>query len=177
MTSPDHGTPQNAGDPHASSATPADISAGHEVNDFAPRPVAWFGVGMLVLLAVVFAVVWPLMHFVHIRWVRTSVSERLRTEPGSASFAKAPPQAGENGAPLLQIVPEEDLADMRSRDAAELLTYGWIDARNRIVRLPIGRAMDLVAERGLPPTGPANRTMLEMQREPHPVEDQPRPKQ
>ncbi len=158
-------------------ADPPDVSAGHEVTDFAPKPIAWFGVGMIGLLVFVFLLIWPVMHFFHVGGIRASTRERLRTEPGSASFVKAPAQAGENGAPLLQIVPEEELVEMRARDAAEMLAYGWVDGRARVVRLPIARAMELVAERGLPATGPANRTMLEMQRELHPVEDQPRPKQ
>lgn len=154
-----------------------DVAAGHERSDFAPKPVAWFGVALLVLLGVVFAIGWPLMHYYDKVGARAAARERQRLEPGSGSRVHLVPQAGENGAPLLQIVPEEELAEMRDRDAAELLAYGWIDRSQNLVRLPIARAMDLIAERGLPPTGPATRTMLEMQREPHPIEDQPRPKQ
>jgi hypothetical protein len=168
-------TPQTHGDPPPDERR--DIDAGHEVTDFAPRPVVWFGVGLAITLVVVFALIWPLLHFFDRIGTRISKRERVRTEPGAASYVRTAPQAGENGAALLQIVPEEDLAAIRDRDAEELKQYGWIDARNRVVRLPITRAMDLIAERGLPPTGPATRTMLEMQREPHPVEDQPRPKQ
>ncbi|MBV9658761.1 MAG: hypothetical protein JO295_11685 [Verrucomicrobia bacterium] len=169
MKSQAHGEP--------SPETAPDIAAGHETSDFAPRPVAWFGVGMIATLLITFAFVWPLLKHFSVSAERAALDDRRRTEPAAASFVQAAPQAGENGAPLLQIVPEEELATMRDRDAEELKTYGWIDARNRVVRLPIERAMDLVAQRGLPATGPATRTMLEMQREPHPVEDQPRPKQ
>ncbi len=38
----------------------------------------------------------------------------------------------------------------RDREAAELESYGWIDRKSGIVRIPIDRAMDLLAQRGLP---------------------------
>ena len=63
--------------------------------------------------------------------------------------------------PRLQTQPTEDLAKMRARDNAELNSYGWIDRRKEIVRIPIDRAMQLILERGLPNVG-ANQTPLSM---------------
>jgi len=61
--------------------------------------------------------------------------------------------------PRLQTQPTEDLAKMQARDNAELNSYGWIDRPKQIVRIPIDRAMQLIAERGLPNVG-ANQTPL-----------------
>jgi hypothetical protein len=52
--------------------------------------------------------------------------------------------------PNLQAQPQLDLAEFQARQAAILSSYGWVDRRAGIVRIPIERAMDLVAERGLP---------------------------
>lgn len=40
---------------------------------------------------------------------------------------------------------EQDLADMHMREAAILETYGWVDKEEGIVRIPIERAIDLLA--------------------------------
>jgi hypothetical protein len=50
---------------------------------------------------------------------------------------------------------------MQTRDNAELNSYAWVDRRKQIVRIPIDRAMQLIAERGLPNVG-ANQTPLSM---------------
>jgi len=70
--------------------------------------------------------------------------------------------------PRLQIAPQLDLAAMRTREEAELHSYGWVDRQAGVVRLPIDRAMELMAQRGLPVRGDPNapkptRTPLDMQ--------------
>ncbi|HOE96475.1 MAG TPA: hypothetical protein PK847_07795 [Candidatus Sumerlaeota bacterium] len=48
------------------------------------------------------------------------------------------------------LTSRRELDEARAADLALLSTYGWVDRDQRIVRLPIDRAMALVAERGLP---------------------------
>ncbi len=36
----------------------------------------------------------------------------------------------------------------------KLNSYGWVDRKHGVIRIPIERAMDLVAQRGLPTRGP-----------------------
>ena len=43
---------------------------------------------------------------------------------------------------------------MVAEENAALTTYGWVDRDAGIVRIPIERAMELLAERGLPPSKP-----------------------
>lgn len=49
--------------------------------------------------------------------------------------------------PRLQIAPPVDLAQKRKADDAVLNSYGWIDRSSGTVRIPIDRAMELLAER------------------------------
>jgi hypothetical protein len=42
------------------------------------------------------------------------------------------------------------LRDFRQQERTNLDTYGWVDQAAQQVRLPIGRAKDLLLERGLP---------------------------
>jgi hypothetical protein len=48
------------------------------------------------------------------------------------------------------VTPQQDLKAMRSEEDVLLHSYGWLDQRAGIVRIPIERAMKLLAERGLP---------------------------
>ena len=52
--------------------------------------------------------------------------------------------------PRLQISPSEDWAEMLRREQAVLNSYAWVDRSRCIVRIPIERAMELIAQRGLP---------------------------
>jgi len=54
--------------------------------------------------------------------------------------------------PHLQTAPGLDLQTLRSHETALLTTYGWGDRSRGVVRIPIDRAMALLAARGLPYT-------------------------
>lgn len=43
-----------------------------------------------------------------------------------------------------------DLAKVRETSAETLSTYGWVDRKAGVVRIPIERALELVAQRGVP---------------------------
>jgi len=58
-------------------------------------------------------------------------------------------------APRLQSHPTLDLEALRAEEDEVLGSYAWVDRDHGVVRLPIERAMQLIAERGLPPTAPA----------------------
>ncbi len=60
----------------------------------------------------------------------------------------------------MQAQPHQELKDYCEAQVKELNSYGWIDQRLHVVRIPIDRAMDLVLQNGLPvrasgPTGAA----------------------
>jgi hypothetical protein len=57
--------------------------------------------------------------------------------------------------PRLQSAPITDLMDMRAAEDQILKGYGWVDQAHGVVRIPIDRAIDLLAQRGLP-TRPQN---------------------
>ena len=57
---------------------------------------------------------------------------------------KEPPE------PRLQTEPVLDLQKLRARDAERLSTYAWVDRDAGVVRLPIERAIEILAARGLP---------------------------
>jgi hypothetical protein len=52
--------------------------------------------------------------------------------------------------PRLQVDPHAELDAFRAREMATLSSYGWNDQAQGVVRLPIERAMQQTAARGLP---------------------------
>jgi hypothetical protein len=59
-------------------------------------------------------------------------------------------QRAQTNYPPLQISPPTDLQQFRASEAEQLNNYGWVNRTGGVVRVPIERAMELVAERGLP---------------------------
>ena len=66
-----------------------------------------------------------------------------------ASVRQLPPE------PRLQTTPEKDLAALRREQKSVLESYGWADRQAGVARIPIDRAIELTAERGLPRTSAA----------------------
>src|ERR1700723_3740293 len=67
-----------------------------------------------------------------------------RIESPAQDARQLPPE------PRLEETPMTDLQEMRAAEDQVLHSYGWSDQQNGIVRLPIDRAMELIAQRGLP---------------------------
>jgi protein SCO1/2 len=65
-------------------------------------------------------------------------------QPVGESSEVLPPE------PRLQVGPPQDLAILRATERAHLEGYGWIDQEAGVVQIPVERAMELLAERGLP---------------------------
>ena len=52
--------------------------------------------------------------------------------------------------PRLETDERRQLDDVRLQEERRLNSYGWVDEKSGVVRIPIERAMQLVAQRGLP---------------------------
>ena len=124
---------------------------GHEERDVNVIAVTRFGIGLSLILVVSLFAVWGLF---------TLFKNREAKEP-----AGAPPAAwmGANAhrlppEPRLEEHPAAELQDVRSAEEQILNGYGWIDRDKGVVRIPIDRAMDILAQRGLPARPPAQGT-------------------
>ncbi|MFQ5723503.1 MAG: hypothetical protein ACE5G6_03340 [Terriglobia bacterium] len=71
-----------------------------------------------------------------------------------AGQAPAPPMAqarpSRPPAPRLQENPGRELETLRQAEEEQLSSYGWVDADAGVIHIPIERALELLAERGLP---------------------------
>ena len=52
--------------------------------------------------------------------------------------------------PRLEEQPAAELANLRRAEDRRLSSYGWIDRQQRVVHVPVERAIEILAERGLP---------------------------
>ncbi len=122
---------------------PGDAPArGYERRDISVRVVGLFLLGLLVSVGVVLLLMALLFNYLTAR-------EAARDVPLSP-LAEARPLPPE---PRLQVQAREDLKALRAAEDALLNSYGWVDAKAGVVRIPIERAMELLVERGLPARG------------------------
>ncbi len=110
------------------------MKAGHEESDLKVKPVAAFGLGLAIVVALVLIGTTMMLHPVH--------------QPPAAMRVQPP-------GPLLQPHPREDLIKLRADEEAALTTYGWADRQAGVVRIPIERAMELTVQRGLSSANPS----------------------
>ncbi len=114
--------------------------------------------GVLIFLGILFAVIVfvqltvnALSH--HLAFQAVLIDKRiLRREvvPSiAASRSYFPP-------PREQVSPQADLQTFRAQKEAELNSYGWINRKAGVVRIPIDRAMDLILRQGLPVAAGSN---------------------
>jgi hypothetical protein len=115
-------------------------AAGHEQSEVDARAIGKFGVGLaLGVIAAAF-----LMWFLFDQLAARNAAHQTPPAPmEAANPQKAPPE------PRLEAQPRLDLAKFRASEEELVNSYGWIDPAKGIVRIPISRAMDLVAKEGL----------------------------
>jgi hypothetical protein len=100
-----------------------------------------FAFGLVVATVAVVLLLWRL-YFVF-------VAREAARQP-APPVMQADPAAMAPAGPSLQPLPARDLAQFRAEEDLALGSYGWVDKEKGVVRIPIERAMRLLAERGLP---------------------------
>jgi len=104
---------------------------GYEKKDASPRVIV-IAVGLLILL---------------LAFVGMSARLVLRVLSRTGAPSQSVPLPPE---PRLEANPYQALQTLRAHEDEVLHQYAWVDKSKGIVRVPIDRAMDLVAEHGLP---------------------------
>ena len=137
-------------------------SAGHggyERSDIGVSAVVYFLLGLAVAMLLVYFIVDGIYRYLDKRSEagQTPVSPLVTNAP--ADTRHIPPQYDGNyekylkegfPAPQLEVNERTELNDERLREENTLSTYDYIDKNAGTVRIPIDRAMDLIAQRGLP---------------------------
>jgi hypothetical protein len=130
---------------------------GHETRDINLPAVTWTAIGLVISAIAMYVTIGGLFDLFKRQYPSTSAPSRITT-PG-----RLPSQ------PRLQTNPAYDLQQFRESESAKLNSYGWIDKSAGVLRIPIDRAMDLLAQRGLPARDNRNeiggKTPLQMRQE------------
>jgi hypothetical protein len=113
----------------------------HETSDVNTGGIFRFAAGLLLTGVAIHLLVWLLVLFLAARDARHAMPE-FPLAAGQES--RVPPE------PRLQTNPRQDLRDLRDAEDTVLTGYGWVDRNAGIARIPIGEAMKLTVERGLP---------------------------
>ena len=86
-----------------------------------------------------------LMWFLFGQFAARETRRSPRPEPMAAGNPqKEPPE------PRLQKAPVIDFKAFQAGEEVALKSYGWVDPEKGIVRIPVERALELVAKEGLP---------------------------
>ncbi len=112
-----------------------------ERTDIFARGVLITGISVLGGLWVIFGVVY--LCFLLLAHHRAEVSPPPL--PIEAHGNPMPPE------PRLQESPRQDLKAMRKSEDWQLTHYSWVDKSKGIVAIPIERAIDILAQQGIPP--------------------------
>jgi len=113
----------------------------YEKSDVQVAKIVRAGAGLLGIVAVSFALMWMLQSVL----LRFEQGAQAPRHPLASTQARTEPPL-----PRLQPNPRADLLALRAEEDAVLKTYAWVDKGRGVVRVPIDRAMEIVARRGLP---------------------------
>ncbi|PYV16774.1 MAG: hypothetical protein DMG21_10570 [Acidobacteria bacterium] len=124
----------------------ANSKPGHETRDASAGPLAAFGLILLGLIIFGLLVSWGVQGYFF---------KHQSLGPPAVPFENVREMPPANQPPL-QINPAQDLGVFRGREKDILTSYGWVDAKAGIARIPIERAMAILLQKGLPTeTAPA----------------------
>jgi hypothetical protein len=132
LTTVDDALPQ--GQP-AAGGTP-----GHETTEIGVRGLVVFSVALIGVIAAAQIVLGL--------WMRSFARQEKQVDaryPGRTSL-----EVGQFPNPRLQQNPRSDLDQVKDEEDRRIRSYGWVDRQAGIARIPIERAMDILARKGLP---------------------------
>lgn len=112
----------------------------HEISDVNVRPLAWVAVGLAVLVVLSIVAMRGLFAFLD----RQQARDDIAPSPIMTQRPQQPPE------PRLQTAPVPNRKLIVEQEHRRLTTYGWVDPKSGVVRIPVAQAMKLLTERGLP---------------------------
>ena len=121
-----------------------------EREDLSPTGVFYFMAGLAIVGILIYFIVVGMYRFLdrYEREHQAVVSPLLAPQTDTRTVTPADNQAFPQ--PRLEVSERTQLRDFIQKQDEILATYDWVDKDKGTVRIPIDRAMNLIAERGLP---------------------------
>jgi hypothetical protein len=139
-----------------------DTSLGYEASDVGVTGIAVFAVALIIFVVVGGVLCYGIGKVINARmneedgpnskWTKSVDVRQLGNLPSN-------PELQNKVAEMTQSFPtprvqfddgDQDIADLHAREDLLLSNYTWVDESKGTVRIPIERAMELIAQRGLP---------------------------
>jgi hypothetical protein len=111
---------------------------GYDRSDADPKLIVYSTLGLVVGMVIVCLIVVGIF-----RAMQTAMPQDARIS-GMANPNRMPPE------PRLQAHPADELQALRQHEDDVLNHYGWVDQKAGVVRIPVDKAMDIMAQRGFP---------------------------
>ena len=126
---------------------------GFEQQDLSAQAVFAFLISLVVGGIVVYFVIWGMYHFMdaHQKERQHPLSPLVKQVETDTRIV-SPDEMKKFPQPRLERNERVEINDFRLKEEQTLNSYGWIDEKSGVVRIPIERAMQLIAQRGLPTT-------------------------
>jgi hypothetical protein len=125
--------------------SPSTKAAGHEPIEADTRAIWLTGVALAAVAAASLLIVAGLMKLL-------AATQKVTIGPAAVQVPMAP------GVPKLNPEQPVERRQLFAGERELLDSYGWIDRPAGIARIPIGRAMQIIAAEGLPKTPPSTAT-------------------
>jgi hypothetical protein len=164
MSTLDHNEPEDEKilGSHGPKPDGIDLSAGYEQTDVRVTGIVVFLTSLLVFVAVAGVLAWGIGKLINARmnredgptnkWATTVEIRDLGNLPNGPDMQHKVAELTKSfPTPRLQTDDgNQDVADLHQREDLLLDNYSWVDRSQSKVRIPIERAMELIAQRGLP---------------------------
>jgi hypothetical protein len=117
------------------------VEVGHETRDAEAGPLLQFAISLAVLTGFIAVMVVGIYKYFDAR----EIAEKATKYPLAVGQPVVEPPP-----PRLQTYPFDDVKALHREEARYLNHYAWVDKNAGVVRIPVERAIDILAERGLP---------------------------
>ncbi len=124
----------------------------HDTSDVDVRALVGFALGLFVVSVVVTALMYGLFQYF--------TRQAAQNDPAVSRLARPPvemprstagnPVFGQGDGPQLLTNEPSVLAKQRKMEQDVLDSYGWVDQKTKVARIPISEAKKLILQRGLP---------------------------
>lgn len=114
----------------------------HESSDINVRAIIWFTVVLAVIVLAIDLAMYGLFQVLH--------NYEVKNDPYVTPLAAPTQLVPDQPAPGLQTEPWVDLKKFKAEQDAHMTSYGWVDEKTGVARIPIARAKELLLQRGMP---------------------------
>ena len=125
----------------------------YEHQDLSAQGILTFLISLVAGGVVVYFIIWGLYHFLDTRQQeRQGQASPLVKQVETDTRLVTPGEIKKFPEPRLETNERIEIRDFRLKEEQTLNSYSWVDEKAGVVRIPVERAMQLLAERGLPTT-------------------------